>query len=276
MIRLGFIDNPSQTSARLFDNPFTVSAITDPIKVIKDLNFNLIEIQLPLTEEVSLEGKNFERIKEYVNELRENNIYIMLHAPFLTEELRFKWLVKPSDFDDAVELSVEEIRRTIDLCAKLSIERLTVHATTVGVFLSAAKFEVLKSRLKRLLDYIKQKKYIIKLSIETGGLKKEQLLELAGIPGLFITFDLAHYCLDNIEPQQSTLDFFDRIAGRVSQVHLSQTEKGKDLHMPVYNEGFINNRAFISHLKRVEHDLFIVLECRPEKDSISFVRENLS
>jgi len=271
-IKIGFADNPGCQTQKIFEDSFIVSLKHDTIKAAKEFNFDLIELHTALLEEIPESESKIMEFKDYVAKLKQNSIYVMMHFPFTKKNMKYYWLVKPDSFDNAAELSWDEITNILNFCSGLGIERLTIHAARYGVNLNITEFNLLKDKLLKIISYIKENNMGIKLSVETGGLTKQQLVNLAATPELFITFDLTHYILDTNDSIEQAIEFFGRISDKVFQIHLSQSQEGEDMHQPLYIKGAIDNKAFIRHLKTVSHDLFILLETNADKKNIEFIR----
>lgn len=271
-IKIGFADNPDCQTQEIFEDGFIVSLKHDTIKSAKDFNFDLIEMHMALLEEIPEDESKIRIFREYTVKLKQNNIYVMMHFPFTKKDMKYYWLVKPESFDNAVELSWDKITDILNFCSGLKIERLTIHAAMYKVKLNLTEFKLLKDKLLKIISYIKENNLGIKLSVETGGLTKQQLVNLSAIPELFITFDLTHYILDTNDSIEQAVEFFDKISDKVFQIHLSQSQEGRDMHQPLYSEGVIDNKTFIKHLKTVNHDLFILLETNADKENIDFIR----
>ncbi len=232
-----------------------------------------VEVHFQTFDEIALEGQEYDTIQAYVQKAKENDIDLMMHAPFIVDRdpengklfnFDFKWFVVPNEYQEqadgtqkpivaspdgsvilnARETDSFEMYDTIQLADKLGINLLTVHVTKPEVMLNDKEWAQYDEYISDLVHFIHTTNSNVDLCVETGGATWDQLLSLNKKYGTLINMDTAHYFLDMMhlgmtaeEANKDTVTKFKQYRDIIGQVHLTQTVKGQDLHKGIYEEG---------------------------------------
>lgn len=264
-MKIGHTDNPVSETRGIFPDSYFVSACSSPELLSKN-GFNLIELQLQTFGEAEKE-KELER---YVINIRKD-FNLVMHCPFIGLEGRTYRLLLPERVSSntlSEKADINKIKRVEELCRKLGIKFLTIHASSAMKMLNESEFADFKKTIIELNVLAKTKGIV--LCVETGGLSEEQLVGLIK-NGLSITFDTAHFFLDMTQlgidgekAGQETLEFFRSNQMYIPVVHMSQPVDGKDAHASILDNGMIHVHKTMLHMIREQQlDTRVIFEFKP-------------
>ena len=251
-MKKGYPDNP--VAEDLFSDNYLLSKNVS-LEEVKSKGYDLIELHFQSFPEI----EKINEIQKYVSKVREMGFELVMHCPFLDVSDGIK-LKLPVSVDGSLMAAKEEIINTIELCKKLNIKVLTMHASSALKSVSEDEFE----KFMELLSNLNVKG--IKLCIETGGLSISQL-EKVILSGYYVNLDTAHLVLDLIswnvsDPNEVVWDFFVKHEDKIPILHLSQTDAGKDCHKSLDEEGVVNvNSKLLDYVKN--KDVYVIFECKP-------------
>lgn len=264
-MKIGHTDNPVSETLECFPNSYFVSACSSPELLSKN-GFNLIELHLQTFTEA-------EKEKELELYVAKNRKYfnLVMHCPFIGlagEKYKLLLPVKVSANAVSEKADINKIKRVVELCGKLRINFLTIHASSALKLLIASEFLDFKKTILELNLLAKSKGVV--LCVETGGLSEEQLVELIK-NGLSITFDTAHFFLDMTQlgidgekANQKTLEFFKSNQIYIPVVHMSQPLDGKDAHASILDNGMINvHKTMLNIIKEKHLNTKVIFEFKP-------------
>jgi predicted kinase len=211
--------------------------------------FDVIEIQAQCPGDFY---NNKEEMRGAINFLRQNGIEATLHFPFMDLEKKGNdWtvyqmpLVIPTashiippgynagnyNVNFAIKpMDPQLVRDVIDFASEMKIGLATLHVSIPKSVFTKGEFERYYSLVGRLADYAQAKDFSI--SVETGGAKMEELARLMNLPVTF-TNDIVHTVLDGLNP----VEVCDLLGERISKLHLSESELGRDGHQQLKDGG---------------------------------------
>ncbi|MCG2788804.1 MAG: sugar phosphate isomerase/epimerase [Actinomycetia bacterium] len=264
-MKIGHTDNPVTETLRIFPNSYFISVCSSP-EVLSKNGFNLIELHLQTFTEAEKEKE----LEQYVTKIR---IYfdLVMHCPFIgLEGEKYKLLLpeKVSSNTMSEKADINKMKRVVELCSKLGIIFLTIHASSALKLLIESEFSDFKKTIMELNLLAKSKGVV--LCVETGGLSEEQLADLIK-NGLSITFDTSHFFLDMTQlgigaekANQKTLEFFKSNQIYIPVAHMSQPVDGKDAHASILDNGMINvHKTMLNMIKEKNLNTRVVFEFKP-------------
>lgn len=208
--------------------------------------------------------------QKYTEYFNENNITRTLHGPF------FDLIIHATD-NAFMKLSVEKIKKAIEICNELNCKKIVFHT---------GYMPVLKSRNYEKIVTEKQVKFWTSVCKENGNLiiclenmfeKTPELIceiiEKSMMPNLCFCLDVAH-CL--VFSRKSIKFWIDKTGKYLSHVHLSDSRKTSDQHLAL-GTGKVKLNKAMKILKNVNNDLSCVIEVSGEdmvKKSIRYLIDN--
>jgi predicted kinase/endonuclease IV len=261
-LKTGYPDNPVSETLKIFPDSFFISAYSSLDKIKPEA----VELHFQTFNETA----KIAEIKKYVKEARSKGIELVMHMPFMELSGNSFNILLPVKIDSVInsrQADIKDIISSIKLCSDLKIKILTMHASSSMRFMKKEEFEEFRKIISELNIFSKSKG--VSLSVETGGLRENELKELIKM-GLKITLDSSHLILDLIEQgfslekaNQKAFEFFKENEKFISILHLNQTSLGKDIHMDISYQGINNiNRDLINYLGN--SGKFVIFEFKPK------------
>ena len=223
-----------------------------------------------------------QELDQYMQTTRDLGIDTTVHLPFMhaadskqPQDCKLLWMVVPEAYNGflkAEELPLEVYKKAIDFAAPKGIKYFTLHVTTHGTFFTPEEFNSFSKKLGILAEYAESRN--ARICVETGGIREDELLELIDIHPVDITLDIAHADIDGIGYEQ----FYQDNKDRIPVIHISQTEKGQDLHYCISKEmeNGLDVASFLQTLRKDKHlEKYIVYECQPHPGIKEFAEVNL-
>jgi len=146
-MKIGHPDNPVTETLKIFPNSYFISVCSSP-EVLSKNGFNLIELHLQTFNEAEKEKE----LKQYVTKIRKS-FDLVMHCPFMgLEGEKFKLLLPEKISSNAIseKADIGKIRRVIELCGRLGIKFLTIHASSALKLLNDAEFLNFKKTILEL------------------------------------------------------------------------------------------------------------------------------
>lgn len=266
-MKIGHPDNPIPQTLDLFKDSFFVSQNKTLDEYLKQ-GFNLIELHL----QTFIELDKIKELQDYVKKVKDKNISLIMHCPIMEinkGKINALLPLKPESFTNSKQLDKKEFKKAIEVCSKLGIGFMTMHASTPLNYFNDEEFIALKQVILELSIFAKERNVV--LCIETGGLTIPQLENFMS-NNIKITLDTAHLIVDlmkegynKVEANQIVYDFFLRNKDNIPTIHMSQTEEGKDSHKNIKEEGVVTvNIRLIDYIKEQDLDTNIMFEFKPE------------
>lgn len=300
---IGHPDNPISKTEKLFPEQILIK-FNGGLFAIKEKmgGISLTEIHFQLFEEIPSDKHKMETLERYVKNARKAGIEIIAHAPFLKDKnisgLRYKplnfdfvWAIVPNEYKSKRIMKIgenecfvkkakfEDYAKLIKILGKLKIKVLTMHVSKSGIILDDSNWIEFLEFLKRIGSIAKKNN--VKLAIETGGLHEKHIKDIIGL-GCGINFDTAHYFLDMLkieknakEANELTIGAFERFSKNVAVLHLSQTAMNYDAHLGLLNKNGVLtcNEPILRYIKEKCLNPYIILETKPDKKAIDYVRK---
>lgn len=182
-----------------------------------------------------------------------------------------------SSFDQVRRGAVEEMKRCLDVLAKVGIEWMNFHPDRYAPFQDRAFFvERNLQSLRELLEYGRGSGVSLMMENVPGDFNSAgQLAELLDpIPKLGLHLDIGHANLQ--VPHNTTDEILARYGARLRHVHLHDNKGGHaDLHLPL-GAGTIDVRRHLHSLKHCGYDGTITLEVfTPDRHLLAYSRDVL-
>ena len=265
-MKIGHTDNPVSETRAIFPDSYFVS-VCSSLGLLAQNGFNLIELHLQTFGEAEKESA----LARYAAKVK-TDFDLVMHCPFIgLEGSKFKLLlpVKVSSNAMAEQADIGKIRRVVELCGRLGIKFLTIHASSALKMLNAREFSGFTGIISELNLLAGRRG--VGLCVETGGLSEAQLAALIR-DGLSITFDTAHFFLDltllgidGEKANQKTLEFFRSHQVNIPVVHMSQPVDGKDAHASILDDGMLHVHKTMLHDIRAQNlGTRVIFEFKPD------------
>ena len=223
-------------STNLFHNP---RDIVETVSYLSQ-NFAVIEIELEHSARnlLSATADKIETTVKQLNYLRESrHLCLSVHAPYIGADCDLA-----AEDERVRQVSGDLLSQTIQISARLGVERITYHPGYIAAVSSDRLIENLKRSLARLVP--EAAAYGIKLCLENTGADRpsyllfspQQYIELSRQTGTFLTLDLIHHASLFSQQGQLTEEFFETLEEMlpyVENVHFADMAIPKHVHLPI-------------------------------------------
>ena len=182
-----------------------------------------------------------------------------------------------SGIEEIRRASLEELRRCVDVFARLGARWMNVHPDRHAPMHDRAFFiEKNIATLNELLPYARERGVGLMLENLPGDFNTAQQLSelLDPLPELGLHLDIGHA---NLLVVQSTVgELLEAYGSRLRHVHLHDNKGGAaDLHLPL-GTGSVDVRGAVRALKRLGYDGTITLEVfAPDRHHLAYSRDAL-
>jgi len=245
-------------SLKIYVHPFLFS-IEEQIKIAKEFKLGL---ELSLLREPENLKKNFEKIAKMLVDAR---IRISTHLP--TREVLL------GAFNKSIRtISLERTLKWLRIAKRLKAQWAVLHLNFIDSFYQHVEGKWLEYLMKSLREILREKIPIyLENSEEKGPFIFRRVLEKLS-DKVFMCFDIGHaFGYSNT----SILRWIDELSPWIKEVHIHETEKGKDLHKPL-GSGFMEIEKILRYIDEFVGDYVITLEpvdLKQLENDIKWLRE---
>lgn len=237
------------------------------IKCFKDAKFKNINLELP-TKTPAFYSENEDDSKRFAEELakarEEAGVnYVVAHAPCLHDPV-LDALQNPDD--ETYRTNIRALRRAIEVCHELSVERVVVHACASSSFTVDEFYKYNAMFYRDLLDLAE--KHGITLMTEnwdnaathfSTGKEMRDFIDYMGHPLLAACWDTAHGNIDSVARKIGQYENIVALGDKLKGVHISDNF-GDCHHHSWPFAGIINFDSVVQGLLDVNYDGYFTFE----------------
>jgi sugar phosphate isomerase/epimerase len=178
----------------------------------------------------------------------------------------------PNDLSNLWGRYYPELKESVDTCAALAIDFLTIHLWMDKRFVEP---DILREKIGILRALVSHgKDHGVRIGLENLSESADDLGPVIdSVPGLAITLDVGHGQL--LAERNTCFDIVERLISSIAHLHLHDNHGGSgvddDEHLPV-GAGSIDFTAILSALTSRGYDGTMVLEVRKEDLELSAMR----
>lgn len=210
--------------------------------------------------EIDIEGpkntlENLWKRKQLIRKkLQEYNLIVLGHTTY--------WMNLGCVFESVRKAWVSEVKKTLELCKEIGIEKLNVHAPRAFGFYRENKKEVLDLLIKSLEELIKTSK-TIGIGIMIENTPKEEIFfndlkyVLAKVEHLGFHLDVGHAFVEG--GMRMVYKYIREFLPRTWHIHMHDNSGKKDEHLPI-GRGKINYKNVVRLLKKYNYERTVSLE----------------
>jgi len=247
-------------SLKIYVHPFLFS-IEEQIKIAKEFKLGL-EISF-LREPKNLEVRK--ELKNIVEMLKDTRIKISAHLPS-------REVLLGAFNEDVRALSLRRTLKWLKVAKQLEAQWAVLHLNFIDSFYHHVEDRWLYYFMESMREVLHEKMPVyLENSEEKTPLIFRKVLEKID-NRVFVCFDIGHaFGYSNV----SLLKWVDELSPWIREIHIHETEKGKDLHKPL-GSGFIEIEKILRYIDELVEDYVITLEpvnLKQLENDIKWLRE---